>query len=134
MSMLSGIERCTDKVHSPTVSGQTLVCNNEPKVILQPGQKWGVLAILGGEVYCRRCVLLLTLVLAELFLSFCFPISPRHFPNPLNCVVLCACSFLLKCALSSSDSEVLGVSSRCQFDVKNRLPLSAFRLRSLLLT
>jgi len=46
---------------------------------------------------------------------------------------LCAL-FLLMCPPSSSGPEVLRVSFWGQFDVKNRLPLSAFRLLSSLLT
>jgi hypothetical protein len=45
------------------------------------------------------------------------------------------CTFFLQtCPPSSGGPEVLGVSFRGQFDVKNRLPLSTFSLLSSLLT
>jgi hypothetical protein len=50
VSILSGIERCTDEIHSPMVSGHTPVCDNEAKAKPQPAQKGEVLAKLGGEV------------------------------------------------------------------------------------
>jgi len=56
VSMLSGIEQCKDNIHSPKVSGHTQVCDNEAKVTPQPVQKGEVLAKLGGQVCCRRCV------------------------------------------------------------------------------
>jgi len=56
--------------------------------------------------------------------------SPRLFANQLNCVDFCARSLLLMRRLSSDGPGVLGVLFQDQFVVRNRSPVSAFRLLS----
>jgi hypothetical protein len=75
--------------------------------------------------YCRGCWLIL---------PFCFRLfSAKTFCGSTQLRGFLCALFSLRCPPSSGSPEVLRVSFRGQFDVKNRLPLSTFRLLSSLL-
>jgi len=80
------------------------------------------------------CVCLpITAVTVDVFCHLFSSFSAKTFRESTQLRGFLYTLLLLTCPLSSGGPEVLRELFRCQFNVKNRLPLSAFRLLSSLL-